>query len=194
MAAEFANVRVGYDAQTKKSDLHYITRLAHRYRAIAKPAGGKLLFVKRGAVKSATGIDLPAVRLIWSDFIEGSATGKGRPLSEAVDAHWHDRGRVERIREKAGSGDQAYTLRHTFAEKAQAENAARAKKDELDRGARTLSGSVSGNPAIVAEIDIEVIGIRPGVDGLWSVRSVSHRYSDADGYVTEFEAETKQRS
>ena len=56
-------VRISHLDQTDESDMHLLTRLARDYDAVAKPAGGRLLFVPRGEAESATGKSMPTIRI-----------------------------------------------------------------------------------------------------------------------------------
>ena len=49
--------------------------------------------------------------------------------------------------------------------------------------------TLPGNPAIAAESQLRLAGIRPGVDGLWSATTVTHTLN-ADGLKTQINAET----
>ncbi len=62
-----APIHIPHLDQTDESDLHLLTRLARQYDAVAKPAGGYLLFVERGQAKSASGKSLTPVALTPSD-------------------------------------------------------------------------------------------------------------------------------
>ena len=75
-----------------------------------------------------------------------------------------------------------------FPTKEEAERAAKAALDEARRGDTTLSLTVIGDATIAAGGRIVVAGIRLGVDGLWSVTSVTHTIA-AEGFTTSIEAE-----
>jgi uncharacterized protein len=88
--------------------------------------------------------------------------------------------------EKAAEGE--YLLRHGHPTKAEAKAAAKAKQAELDRGTRSLTLTIIGNPAITAEMTIRVSGVRSRVDDAWRVKTATHTIT-SDGYRTSIEAE-----
>ena len=88
--------------------------------------------------------------------------------------------------EKAAEGE--YLLRHGHPNKAEAKAAADAKQAELERGTRSLSLTIIGNPAIAAEMTIRVTGVRARVDDAWRVKTATHTITP-DGYRTTIEAE-----
>lgn len=182
-------VRIPHLDQTEESDLHLLTRLAQDHDAVAKPAGGLLLFVPRGEAASATGRPMPVVDVRPGDCRRWSATIADREAYRSVLAHWHEPESGDRRTATAGSGEPAWTLRRTWASASEAREAARAKLSELKRGTVRLSLDIGpGNPAVKAEAELRLRGFRAGVDGRWVCSRVIHAL-DAGGYVTRAEAE-----
>jgi phage protein D len=60
--------------QNEESDLHLLTRLARESGAVAKPVAGYLLFVSRGEAKSASGRELPTIKVPPSQVIRHRMT------------------------------------------------------------------------------------------------------------------------
>ncbi len=188
---ELAGIEIVYLAQTEESDMHLLTRLARTHDATFKVADGRLLFVRRGSGKTASGQPMQA-RLVRSDLIDWTATIKERPKYGQVRARWHHRGEARPRTETVGDGDgPVFGLRHEYPDRAQAQAAARAQLRKLKRGERTLRLTTSGNPAIVAEAELVVSGVRDGVDGEWTIRTAIHRLNGQEGYLTEVEAEAE---
>ena len=188
---ELAGIEVRYLPQTEESDMHLLTRLARVHDATFKVADGRLLFVRRGSGKTASGRPM-RIRLTRTDLIDWSATIKERPKYGQVQARWHHRGEARARTETAGSGDgPTFVLRHEHPDQAQAKAAAKARHRQLKRGERSLRLTMSGQPAIVAEAELNVSGVRDGVDGQWVIRTAIHRLDSQSGYLTEVEAEAK---
>ena len=187
---DLAGIEVSYLAQTEESDMHLLTRLARQHDATFKVADGRLLFVRRGKGKSASGRAMK-VTLSRIDLIRWRATIKERSKYKSVKARWHHRGEARARTEKAGDGEPAFTLRHEYPSKAEAKAAARARLRQLKRGARTLTCTTGGNPAIVAEAELVITGVRDGVDGDWRIKTATHTLDAQAGYLTEIEAEAK---
>nr|VFK45556.1 MAG: hypothetical protein BECKTC1821E_GA0114239_10514 [Candidatus Kentron sp. TC] len=55
--------------------------------AVAKPAGGYLLFVPRGEAKTAIGREIPSVAIHWGETAEHRVTLANRGKYQSVIAH-----------------------------------------------------------------------------------------------------------
>ncbi len=55
VAEEFKDILIPHIDQTEESDINLLTRIAIEREAMAKLAGGYILFIPKGAAKSATG-------------------------------------------------------------------------------------------------------------------------------------------
>ena len=196
-----ASVAIEHIDQTEESDLNLLTRLSKQYDAVAKPAGGSLLFVLRGEAKSAGGRDL-RIAIHRNQTSGHRVTLADRGQYGAVAAHWQDLEAGEKVRTRAGEGEPVYTLRHPYPNAAEAQAAAQAKLRALNRGTGTLSLTLNpGMPALLAETNkpanpplaagtrLALSGFRPGVDGDWVLTRVTHEISSS-GYSTQAEAET----
>jgi phage protein D len=176
--------------QTEESDLHLLTRLARQYDALAKPAGGFLLFVPRGEGKSATGKTIPALTINRNQTNDHRVTLADRGQYQAVLAHWHNTDTGVRMPVRVGDGNPVYTLRHTYPDADTAQIAAQSKLDELRRGLGTANLTLKqGKPLLMAGAKLALSGFMTGVDGDWVVTQVDHEISDS-GYSTRVEMET----
>ena len=77
--------------QTDESDLHLLTRLGEKYDAAARPAGGRLVFARRGAGRSATQGAVTAVRVAREQAGDYRVMFDDRRRYGAVKAYWYDR-------------------------------------------------------------------------------------------------------
>ncbi|RDH41649.1 contractile injection system protein, VgrG/Pvc8 family [Zooshikella ganghwensis] len=68
VAEKFTDLIIQHIDQTEESDLHFLSRIANQYDAIAKPAGEHLLFVERNQGKTASGKQLEAIHLSGKDI------------------------------------------------------------------------------------------------------------------------------
>lgn len=190
VAASLRAVRLPHLDQTEESDLHLLTRLARDHGAIAKPAGGALLFVPRGQARSASGQPMPAVTVERGQASEYRVTWADRAAYGSVQAAWHDPATGERRIERAGGGEPAYALRQAYPSAQEAQAAARAQLRALHRGTGTLRLTLQpGVPALRAEAKLTLAGFRSGVNGEWIASRVTHQLGQA-GYSTRVEAET----
>ena len=184
VASSLRGVRIPHLDQTEESDLHLLTRLGHQYDAIAKPAGGELLFVARGTSSSASGRPMPSVVIQRQGIGNYRATLSGRSQYRAVRAHWINTASGVEVAETAGEGEPVYIMRHVHASAGEARSAASSKLKSLTRGTGSLSISLRpGNPSVAAEASLNLKGFGRGADGLWVATRVTHALAGG-GYST----------
>lgn len=174
--------RFAYLAQTSESDLNFLTRIARDLDAVTKPAGGALLFTKRGENKGADGAALPAFEVHRSQVAEGDWQLNGRGRYGCVIVEWTDFDTAEVKTCKAGNKDPKLKLRHRYLNQEEAQRAADAA---LERNARASGkihirlGGFWGD--LMAEAKVNLSGIKPELEGEWLITSVTHRL---DGTLT----------
>lgn len=190
VAPALAGMNFEHVDQTNESDMHFLTRLAKQYDAIAKPAGEYLVMVPRGEAKSATGKSLPSVSLTRKDITSYRFTIAERGKYGKVIAHYRDEGKAEDVAVTYGDGEPAYTIRHPYQNFEQAYAAAKAKKEALDRGTATVGVTMPGNADVAAEGKVTLSECRDGVDGTWVVTKATHVITGTGGFSTEFDGET----
>jgi hypothetical protein len=193
VSAALASEIIAHIDQVDESDLNFLTRLARDRGAIAKPAGGLLLFVPPGEAKSASGRELPTVALSARRISAWDVTLAERGKYPAVTARWHDAATAMEQVVTVGEGEPVFSIGRRYPDQAAAKSAARARLESFARGLATLRLSCPGDPLIVAESRLMLSGVRPGVDGAWSVTRVVHRL-DGGGYRCEIEAETPKEA
>lgn len=192
-SSNFSSVSIGHIDQVDESDLHFLTRLAATRGAVAKPAGGLLLFVPAGKAKSATGKDLPTVELTGDAVTSFEVTIAERGKYPAVTARWHDPLSATEQRVTVGSGEPEYTIGRRYPDRDAAASAAKARLAAFARGAATLRLTCPGDTRLMAEGRLLLSGLRSGVDGAWSMTRVSHRI-DRNGYMCDIEAESVEET
>jgi len=186
--SSLAGISFEHVDQTEESDMHFLTRLAKQYDAVAKPANGSMVVVPKGSSKSASGQDLPVISLGLSDLTSWNVTLADRGKYKKVKAYHHSYKTGKRTEVEVGTEDPAYVLRHTYPDAEQAKAAGSAKLEGFFRGEAKASFCFPGNPLVAAEIKLTVAGVRDGVDGDWIIRSVTHELSNS-GYSSRVEAE-----
>lgn len=189
VSEEMAGIALPHLDQTEESDLHLLTRLAKQFDGVAKPAGGRLLMVKREQWRSAIRKKIPAVNLSPAELSSWQVTLADRDHYGSVTADWHDKGAAKRITVKAGDGPPVYKMRKSYPDAAQAQETADATLALLNRGTGKLNITLPGNPALMAEGTVNMSGFRTGVDGPWLINRVSHTLNSR-GYTTSLDAET----
>lgn len=168
-----------YLAQTSESDLNFLTRLARDLDAVAKPAGGALVVVKRGEGKSASGRTLPVHDIYLDEIDTGTWSITSRGKYGRVVAEWGERGSATLHKVTVGDQEPELTLRHPYATKAEAERAAQSALDRSERASGTMSINLGGfDPGLMAEAKVNFADIKAELRGEWLIKKVSHRLGD----------------
>ncbi|WP_461210381.1 contractile injection system protein, VgrG/Pvc8 family [Desulfocurvus sp. DL9XJH121] len=188
ISEELASRSLQHLDQVDESDINLLTRVASDMGAVAKVGGGSLVFVKRGEGKTASGKSLPTITLTPGDVTSWSVSISGRVNYRRVVASWRDVAAAQDVEESAGEGDPVFRIRHAFPSQEAAQQAARAKLAEFQRGKRKLSLSLPGDPGLCVEGRVELVGFRKGVSGTWTVSRAEHRL-DGRGYGTDVDGE-----
>jgi len=187
-SASLASIKLPHVDQAAESDINLLVRLARRYDAIAKPAGGFLLFVRRGDAQSATGAALPRITLQPADGNRHRVTIVTRDSPGTVVAFYRDVDAGVRHLVQVGTGQPVRRLRMQYSDAASARSAATAELRRRARHERTLSYSFPGRTDVMAECIVVMDGFREGVDGEWLVTCAEH-YIGPDGYRCDITAE-----
>ena len=173
-----AKIKLPHFDQSDESDLNFLLRIAKRYDVICKPAGGKLLFVKRGE------IDLPNLVLAKEQVSDWEMTSSTSDSAGTVIAYWHDKKGAKKKEVKVGDGEPVKRLRHTYQDEKSAYAAAQASLDQSRRGEEKLSLNLPGNPQISAEMPITLLNFREGIAGDWIVEQCTHNIDKSVGFKT----------
>ncbi|HAS87999.1 MAG TPA: hypothetical protein DCS48_01635 [Desulfovibrio sp.] len=185
---ELGKIAIPHIDQTAESDLHFLTRIADDFDAVAKPIENRLLFIPRGLAKSASGKQLPAIPIRITDNDRYRMVGTGRNKYKSVKAFWHSLDEGERMQVTVGSGKPCHCIPGSYSTPALARAAAQAKFNQLERGTGELSLSVGGNGQVAAERLLSVFG-KKKITGEWAVKRVEHSLDD-QGYFSHIECET----
>ena len=187
VGSDFASIQIGHIDQMSESNMHFLTRLARQYGAVSKPAGGFLLFVKRGEAASASGKPMTPIELSPDQCTSLRIVLSDREDYQTIIAHYHDHDTAKRETVQSGNNAGATkTLPRTYANKAEAEAAVKSKQQRLDEDIAKGSIQMPGDPTIIAETPIMLSGFRNGADGNWICESVMHEISNS-GYITQIE-------
>jgi len=186
--SDFTEELIQHVDQTDESDLNFLTRLARDRNAVAKPAGGFLVFVPRKKGLSVTGQQLATLSLQKADLSSWSLDRDERGRYQSVEAGWTDLGTGDRITETAGAGEPVKKLRGTFPSKAEAMQSAEAELRRIELAKAQPKFSFAGWPEIGAEGLVNIAGLRDEMNGTWSITKATHSFSDT-GYTTSIDCE-----
>lgn len=177
-----AQIKLPHFDQSDESDLNFLLRIAKRYDAVCKPAGGKLLFVKRGD------IDLPVLTIAKEEVSDWEMTSSSSDSAGTVIAYWHDKKGAKKKEVKVGDGEPVKRLRHSYQDEKSAQAAAQASLDQSRRGEERLSLNLPGNPEISAEKPLTLINFREGIAGDWIIEQATHSIDKGVGFKTSLQA------
>lgn len=187
-----------YIGQHEESDAAFLTRVAEQLGGFMAIKAGRLLVARAGDGKSMSGAaGLVIIRPeMLTDHDAYEVSFKDKPIHGEVEASFFDRGKVARepVVEGGGGGGVAFRFRTPFPSRKQAEDAAKGKVRELQRGEGSATFNCWGDATIRAEMDLVATGIRSGVDGVpWTIERVTHRIDSSQGFTTRIECETKPK-
>lgn len=167
--------------QTEESDLHFLTRLASRFDAIATVKAGRLLFIPEGTGTTAGGTEIPAIRLTRQAGDRHRYSVTDRDAYTGVVAQWHDDGAAEPREVIAGIADEPKRLRPTYATQDDAIAAAQSEWQRLQRGGAAFTLDLAeGRPELTPETPVTLSGWKREIDATaWLITEVTHDISDS---------------
>lgn len=175
--------------QSNESDINLLLRLARKYDAMVKPSGGKLIFAKRGEMKTLGGEQLPTVILKPEEVESWEVHLARRETSGMVVASWHVPKTATKHQIKIGSGEPVTRIRTVFQTREMAYAAARAEYDKRKRAGTKLTLSLAGRADMLAEAPLSLSGWRQDVPTDWIITGVTHSVG-SDGWNMDVEAES----
>lgn len=219
ISKDLSGIKITHIDQTNESDGSFLARIGKQEGAIATIKNGQLLFMPQGGGKTASGQPIPPLLITRAigDGYRFSLADRG--AYTGVVASWlntrkpkkKDEVAVKRKRRKkktspektkkpdepqgdylAGEEGNVLSLSHTYANKNNAERAAKAAWEKMQRGVASLSINLArGRADIYPEMPVKVRGFKPEIDGAeWILTRVSHSLND-NGFTSALEFEVK---
>jgi len=202
--------------QTNESDASFLMKLARQYGAIASVKSGNLLFIRQGQGRTASGKPLPVVTITRKEGDGHRFTLADRGAYTGVIASWlHTREpkkkemtKVKRRRRRAtkpkepeaksgdylvGTDENVLVLNRTYANRANAERAAKMQWERLQRGVASFSLQLAeGRADLYTEMPVKVSGFKQPIDDAeWTITTLTHTIGPDSGFVTSLELEVK---
>lgn len=177
--------------QTNESDLNFLTRLSKRFDAVATVKKSKLLFLPINGTKTSSGQRLPTITITRQSGDSHRYAQCDRDAYTGVQAYWHDGKKANRTGVVVGTKVHLKTLKETYANAAEARQAAQAEWQRIQRGMATMSITMAlGDPLLVPQSPVRVQGFKEQIDGTsWLVAKSTHTMEDG-GFATNVEMET----
>ncbi len=98
-------------------------------------------------------------------------------------AYYHDKSKAKRIAVSIGDPKDIYEIRFASKTKEEALRKAKSKLKELNERKEELNLKLIGNPRLTAEQTVLIEDLRIGVDGRWSIKTLTHTL-DQSGFIT----------
>jgi len=202
--------------QTNESDASFLMKLARQYGAIASVKDGNLLFIRQGQGRTASGKLLPVITITRKAGDGHRFTLVDRGAYTGVIASWlHTREpkkkettQVKRRRKKTatpkepeakqgdylmGTDENVLVLNRTYANRSNAERAAKTQWERLQRGVASFSLQLAeGRADLYTEMPVKVSGFKQPIDDAeWTITTLTHSVSPDNGFTTSLDLEVK---
>lgn len=186
IASELAGIKLGYRLRWDQSVIDFATEIAEEIGAVVKPAGGKLVVMKKGAGKSGGGLDLPPIVVRKTAGYSWDIEIEPRPVYGKVTATWLDKktGRRKLLKQPTGRTGPHHVLPHPYRDEGDARRAAEAEAFEAGNNEGSGSFEGPGLPHARAEAPVIAIGYGEGIDGRWKAESVEKSIDKKSGFKT----------
>lgn len=184
----------GYFAREGESGVHYLERMSRRLGGVFAIKDGRVIIADKGLGQTPGGAAIGGLTITPPMHIEGSMSVKfsNRERHKQVRApYYDDREAKQKFAEAPADkdGEADYTLRHRFANKEEAEEAAKSKAKELGRSADSTSVEIEGNAGARGGVPMSYAGFHPDVDGLpFVIETAAHTYVKGGGYTVKVDA------
>ncbi|MCX5619925.1 contractile injection system protein, VgrG/Pvc8 family [Bombella pollinis] len=190
VSAALAGIHLQHFDQTDESDISFLQKVAKSYDAVAKPSGGKLLFLNRGDAESASGKEIPPVSLTTTQVSEWSWSEDRHIAPGTVVALYHATRQAKNYAVSIGSGEPVRRIKRKFRTVDDARSAAQAEMGRRARGSMDLSLTLPGDASLNAGSALLLDdSFDEGVAGRWIVKRGIHRLDKGEGFVTELSCE-----
>ncbi len=176
-----------YEAQTEENSLEFLTRIGDKLSASITVKAGRLVVVARGEGQTASGETLPNVVVARGvNLLKYSVTEKDEPRHSTVEASYYDRkkNKKESVEVSTGLEGPKFTIRTAHSDKDEARRTADDQSKRLNRDSGDATFEINGEPFAQAEANAVVSGCRSNVDGVWSIKTVTHNFSASGAYTT----------
>lgn len=186
---ELAKIKIPYRLWINQSAIDFATELAGELGASVKPAGGKLIAVKRGGGKSAGGKDLTPIEIKRCRGFAYEVEIEPRPEVGSVAASWHDEkaGKRKVVKHKTGRDGPIHMLQHPFRSEEEAKKAAESEAYEMGNNSGSGHFDSPGLPRAHAEAPVTVSGFGYPIDGRWKAEGVEKVWDAQGGFTTTVE-------
>lgn len=180
-----ANIQMGYQLKWGRSPMDFLHELAETFGATVKPAGGKLVVMKRGGSTSGSGQALQPITITRNPSYSYHCEFEPRTQHGQIAGAYTDGSGNRQLKQVATNMEgPIYILPHPYRSQDEAQKAAEA--EAYERQNNTFSGSFDspGLPFARAEAAVTLQGFGWPIDGPCKAESVKSRIDCAGGFTT----------
>lgn len=183
---DLAKLKLGYRLRWDQSLIDFATEVSEEVGATLKPAGGKLVAMKRGGGKTGSGRELEPIAIHLRECIAYEIEIDPRPETGSVAAPWQDPKSGERklVKKKSNRDGPVTILKHPLRSEADAGEAAEAEVYESGAASGTGHFETPGKPRARAEAPVNVSGFGASIDGAWKAESVEKTVTAKGAFTT----------
>jgi phage protein D len=188
---DLAGRKLVYEAQDNESFIAFAERLAREHGAIFNVMGRRAVFVPKNRGIGVTGKPLPTVTAAWGVNLisaSGIVPGKDRPRYAVKKGRWYDIQKAKLIIEEVRTGEDVEpedVLRFLEPDGEAARTRAGASKEDAARDKGAGGVVIDGAPEAEPEGTLVLSGCRAGVDGAYTIETVTDTLDRSGGYVSE---------
>jgi len=186
IAPDLAGIKLGYRLRWDQSVIDFATEVAEEIGAVVKPAGGKLVVMKKGAGQSGGGLDLAPILIRKTKGYSWDISIEPRPVYGNVAAAWLDKKKGLRKLVKHPTGRQGpyHILPHAYRDEDDAKRAAEAAAYDLGNNEGSGTFESPGLPTARGGARAIATGYGDGIDGRWIAETVEHTVDKGGGFKT----------
>jgi phage protein D len=196
VAPELSLIKIQHIDQSNETDMGFLTRLAHRYDAVAKPVNELYVLARRGQAKSLSGKVLPEMKLSVTTnnrpgdhaFISAVLDENARAKYQGCKTTWWDAA-AGKVRVEESGIAPFKTLRQRFQSADDARAAGEGEVRRMMREALKVKIECPGNPGLAAEGIVLLDPSWPDfMRGRWSIDKVTASGSRERSYRCSIDA------
>ncbi|MCF4125057.1 phage late control D family protein [Methylobacterium sp. SyP6R] len=183
---DLAKIKLAYRLRWDQSLIDFATEISEEIGATVKPAGGKLVAIKRGGGKNGAGTAFAPILIRRRRNFGYEIEVEPRPEVGSVAAAWYDEKTGKRKLTKTSANRQGpiRILPHPYRSEADAKAAAEAEVYASDNRSGGGYFESPGLPHARAEAPVTSSGFGPLIDGSWKAESVDKTVRADGGFLT----------
>jgi len=190
-----ASIQRDYWSMRGESFMHWGRRMADELGAVFKVSGDRAVFVPANEDQTASGQGVGSVSAVWGEncIKYDVIPVVGRPEFKKSTVRYFDKEsgswKTEEVEVEGSKAKPGQSVRYSSANKGNSKD--RAKSESKKSKRRNAGGSITilGDPSAKAGGKVTLVGARPGIDGEYTMKMVTHSLSKSGGYTTDISLE-----